>query len=134
MAKITDDQNFVFHQQHKTPLTDDKKVEYFTMLGDHNHIDSDNRPRANSETNLVVAKTIQYNDKPVRFYVKIGPHGKLYNPIGMYSEGQNNKFLSKIGRKEWEFKEVNQQIFNLYLNFLTTKNIAWLNNAEREMV
>jgi hypothetical protein len=51
----------------------------------------------------------------------------------MYSEGQNNKFLSKIGREEWQFKEVNEKIFDLYLNFLSTKNIAWLNNAEREL-
>jgi hypothetical protein len=54
--------------------------------------------------------------------------------MGMFSEGKSEKFLSKIGRKEYNFKQVNQEIFDMYLNFLSTKNIAWLNNAEREMV
>ncbi|NDB58966.1 hypothetical protein EB001_10995, partial [bacterium] len=68
-----------------------------------------------------------------KFFIKIGTYGKVFNPIGMYSEGQNNKFLSKIGRQEWQFKEVNEKTFDLYLNFLSTKNIAWLSNAEREL-
>lgn len=135
MAKLTkQDNSFIFHQNQQSATVSDKKIQYFTILGDHNFIDDNNRPRANNENEFVVAKTIQNNNNPLRYYVKVGTHGKLYNPIGMFSEGNNNKFLAKIGRKEWEFKEVNQQIFDLYINFLTTKNIAWLNNAEREMI
>jgi hypothetical protein len=131
MAEINNNSNFIFEQRNQSETQ--KKIEYFAMLGDHDFIDDLNRPRCNKENPSVVAKTIQTNNNPPRFYIKIGTYGKIYNPIGLYSEGKNSKFLSKIGRKEWEFKEVNQKIFDLYTNFLTTKNLAWLNNAEREL-
>lgn len=121
----------MFNLQNTPPVN--KTINYYTMLGDHEFLDEDNKPRAKSENTVVVAKSIQTDNKPLRYYIKVGTYGKIYNPIGLYSEGQNTKFLSKIGRKQFEFKEVNQKIFDLYLNFLTTKNTAWLNNAEREL-
>lgn len=124
--------DFVFVQK-SVPQTL-KVYEYFTMLGDHDFVDDQDRPRAKTENNVVVAKTSTVDNHPTRFFIKVGTYGKIFNPIGMYSEGKNSKFLSKIGRKEFEFKEVNQKIFDLYINFLSTKNLAWLNNAEREMV
>lgn len=132
MAKLkTEIDQFIYHQN---PTNNSSRIEYFyTILGDHDFIDEQSKPRAKTENELVVAKCTQYGNNPKKYFVKVGAHGKLYNPIGLYSEGNNNKFMSKIGRKEWEFREVNQQIFDLYSNFLTTKNIAWLNNAEREM-
>jgi len=133
MAKLTTDTDQFIYRQNTTS-TDTNRIEcFYTILGDHDFIDENKKPRANKENELVVAKSSQYGTNPKRYFVKVGAHGKLYNPIGLYSEGNNNKFMSKIGRKEWEFKEVNQQIFDLYSNFLTTKNIAWINNAEREM-
>jgi|LakMenEpi03Aug12_release.lakeMendotaPanAssembly.Ray.scaffolds.fasta_scaffold379737_2 hypothetical protein len=131
MAKLDNDNKFIFHQRNHTETK--REVEYYSMIGDHDYLDQDNRPRSNEETNLVVAKSIKVEDRPKRFYVKVGNHGRIFNPIGLFSEGTHTKFLSKIGRKEWEFKEVNQKVFDLYINFLTTKNIAWLTNAEREM-
>jgi hypothetical protein len=129
MAKLTSD--FMFFQKNREPS--EKHYEYFTILGDHDFLDDNDRPQSKTENNKVVAKSVRTDDKPTRFYIKIGTYGKIYNPIGLYSEGKNTKFLSKIGRKQFEFKEVNQKIFDLYLNFLTTKNLAWLNNAEREL-
>jgi hypothetical protein len=131
MANINDN-TFIFHPKQETPT--DKIVAYYTPIGEHEFLDNQNRPCAKTENEFVVAKTIKNGSRPTKFFVKVGPHGKLYNPIGLFSEGKNNKFLAKIGKKEWEFKEVNQQIFDLYLSFLSTKNIAWLNNAEREMM
>lgn len=124
--------DFVFAQKSVSQTL--KVYEYFTMLGDHDFVDDQDRPRAKTENNAVVAKTSTVDNHPTRFFIKVGTYGKIFNPIGMYSEGKNAKFLSKIGRKEFEFKEVNQKIFELYTNFLSTKNLAWLNNAEREMV
>lgn len=123
--------NNVFFQQNVEPSN--KAYEYFTILGDHDYLDDNSKPRANDENSKVVAKTITTDDKPTRYYIKVGTYGKIYNPIGLFSEGQNTKFLSKIGRKQFEFKEVNAKVFDLYVNFLATKNIAWLNNAEREL-
>lgn len=130
MAELKSNQ-FLFHQ-HNLQQTN-RIVNYYTMLGDHEFLDENNKPRTHEEKNTVVAKSIQIDNNPLRYYIKVGTYGKIYNPIGLYSEGKNTKFLSKIGRKEFEFKEVNQKVFDLYTTFLSTKNIAWLNNAEREL-
>jgi hypothetical protein len=111
---------------------EDRFVECYTVIGNHEFIDDENHPRINDE-NKALAKSVQIGQKPAKYYIKIGTYGKIYNPIGLYSEGHSEKFLSKIGRKQFEYKEVNQKTFNMYLNFLGTKNLAWLNNAEREL-
>lgn len=109
------------------------EVKNYTMLGYQEYIDDDNKPRVSDDSDKIFAKTILANQR-VRYFVKVGAYGKLFNPMGMFSEGQENKFLSKIGKNAFEFKEVNMRIFDLYLNFLTSKNIAWLNNAQRELL
>jgi hypothetical protein len=119
-----------FIQNHKKlPV---RSLECYTILGQQDYLDTMDRPRTESEDNAL-AKAVSVDNKPTRFYIKVGTYGKIYNPIGLYSEGQSKKFLAKIGRKQFEFKEVNQKIFDLYVNFLSTKNTAWLVNAEREM-
>lgn len=130
MAKLND--NFILDRSKEQST--EKNHEYFTVLGEHKFLDNLGRPRTDSETDKVFAKTSTTAQYPTRYYVKSGTYGKLFNPIGLYSEGRHAKFLSKIGRKEYEFKEVNQKVFDYYVQFLTTKNLAWLNNAEREMV
>lgn len=128
-------ENCIFVQNnHKEQIkSEESETKYFTMLGDHDFIDGDNRPQANNQTAKVVAKKITKNGSS-KFYIKVGTYGKIFNPMGLFSEGKNSKFIAKIGKKEFEFKEVNQKTFDLYLNFLSTKNIAWLNNAERGMI
>lgn len=111
---------------------DTREVECYTILGSHEYLDKSNKPRIDNE-DKALAKCVHVGDKPARFYIKVGTYGKIYNPIGLYSEGKSEKFLAKIGRKQFEYKEVNQKVFDMYVTFLTTKNIAWLNNAEREL-
>jgi len=123
---------FTPNQNSKTKVANESDIQYFTILGDHDFIDSNNRPQAKEESKNVVAKSINKNGIH-KLYIKVGTYGKIFNPMGLFSEGKSQKFIAKIGRKEFEFKEVNPKIFDLYLNFLSTKNIAWLNNAEREM-
>jgi hypothetical protein len=101
-------------------------------LGDHEHLDKNGHPVTSNEKDNTCAKFKNSDDRP-RFFIKVGLHGKIYNPIGMYSEGTAGKFLSRIGKQAWQYKEVNQKVFNMYLSFLKTKNIAWLNNAQREL-
>jgi hypothetical protein len=114
--------------------TQTKKQELlYSFLGEHDFIDSENNPRLNNESSKVLAKYFK-TETSCRYFIKVGTYGKIYNPIGMYSEGTENKFLARIGKNELSFKEVNQKVFDQYLNFLRTKNIAWLNNAEREML
>lgn len=107
------------------------EYEYYTVLGKQNFLDENKNPRVEEQKNcLAYAKT---TDEDKQFYIKVGLYGKIYNPIGLYSEGRANKFLSKVGKAEYNFTRVNQKVFDMYVNFLRTKNIAWLNNAEREL-
>jgi len=117
-------------------IDQNKKIEkatytYYTILGSHGSIDDNDNPLAKDDKSaLAYIKNIN-NDE--QYYIKVGLYGKVFNPIGMYSEGRQNKFLSKVGKQEYNFTRVNQKVFNMYLNFLRTKNVAWLNNAEREL-
>lgn len=106
---------------------------YYCIFGEHDFIDNENNPRMNRESPKTLAKYID-GETNGRYFIKTGTHGRIYNPMGMYSEGNESKFLAKIGKNEWSFKSVNKDIFDKYVNFLRTKNIAWLNNAERDMI
>lgn len=108
----------------------DTTTVFYTILGEDNVFDSDGYPVTTNESKAF-AKKIYKNE--LSYYIKIGPNGKIYNPIGMFSEGGHNKFLAKLGKPEWKFTKVNHKVFDMYLNFLKTKNIAWLNTAQREL-
>ena len=69
-----------------------------------------------------------------KYYAKRGKYGRLYNPIGMFSEGTASKRLGHAGKFEWKFTEVGKRAFEFYRDFLRTKNIAYLHNAEREVL
>lgn len=120
----------MFIQDHKKV---NRIVECFTILGSQEYFDDNQHPRLDDEEKAL-AKSVSVENNPPRYYIKVGTYGRIYNPIGLYSEGHSEKFLAKIGRKQFEYKEVNKKIFDMYISFLTTKNLAWLNNAEREMV
>jgi len=103
----------------------------YTIFGKHDWLDEEGFPRINQEVPDAYAKSIVGNSK-TKFFVKRGRYGKLYNPIGLYSEGTANKQLRHAGRPEWEFRQETEEVFNFYIKFLKTKNSAWLHNAERE--
>jgi hypothetical protein len=117
-----------------------KDVEYFTVLGSQEYLDNDKNPRITTDNNKVLAKRIHYynSEKQIvksktRHLIKVGAHGRIYNPIGLYTEGRANVVNKKIGREEFRMKEVNENTFNLYLSFLRTKNPGHLTLAERGM-
>lgn len=107
-------------------------TEYYTIVGKHEFIDENKNPRRSSETAEVCAKKIS-TQSSTKFYIKTGVYGKVYDPIGMFSEGTAAKFLARTGKKAWNYKQVNSKVFDMYLSFLKTKNKAWLSNAEREL-
>ena len=83
----------------------------------------------------VCAKAVVAGDraKYYKYYLKQERRsGYLYNPKGMYSEASKRRDSS--GQSQWKFRQVNEKVFNMYIKFLETKNEAWLNNAERELV
>ena len=120
----------IFHVQ-KREEPENIDYRYYTIFGSHSDIDAEGNPVCSDKKDaLAYTKTI---NKDEHYYIKVGTYGKIFNPIGLYSEGRQNKFLSKVGKNEYSFKRVNSKVFGMYINFLRTKNIAWLNNAEREL-
>jgi hypothetical protein len=105
-------------------------VTHYTVLDNSSELDNDSNPITSDESKSFAKKV--YNGQ-FSFYIKTGPNGRIYNPIGMFSEGNHNKFLAKLGKPEWKYTKVNQKVFDMYLNFLRTKNVAWLNTAQREL-
>lgn len=124
--------DFIFRP--KTNNNTESTNEFYTLKGMEDTTDSDHNCRLNSEVpNKVFAKKLYRDDNTHRFYIRVGNNGKLYNPVSIYGEEKTNTFLDRVCKDGVKFREVNQKIFDLYLNFLNTKNIAWFNNAEREI-
>ena len=103
--------------------------EYYTFIGNHDYIDGDGNSRHDEENKKTFAK-----QEKGKYFIKIGLDNRAYNPIGMFDEGQSNKVLAKIGKNQFNFKRVNKKVFDLYTTFLRTRNLAWLNNANREIL
>lgn len=106
---------------------------YYTIFGSHTDLDKDNNPIIDNEKMAMAYSRVSEETSDEQYFLKVGLYGKIFNPIGLFSEGKQNKFLSKIGKNEYNYTRVNKKVFDMYLNFLRTKNIAWLNNAEREL-
>lgn len=122
---------FIF--EHKQSVVNHEN-EFYTLIGLEDFKDKSNNPRISDENNSkVLAKKIVREDSSIRFSVKLGGNGKMYNPVSIYGEEKSNNFLDRICRNNNKFRDVNSKAFDLYVKFLKTKNVAWLNNAEREM-
>lgn len=115
----------------ETINSNDQNDKFYTVIGEQEFIDDNKMPRTNSESNAL-AKAIITNGE-LQYFAKINAYGKLFNPMGMFSEGKSNKFLSRIGRNEYNFKRVTLRTFELYTSFLKSRNVAWINQAEREL-
>jgi hypothetical protein len=107
--------------------------EFYTLVGLEDFVDLNNNPRLNKETddNIFAKKTVRA-DSSVRYSVRLSKDGKIYNPMSIYGQETNSTFLDRVCRASGKFKDVNYKTFDLYVNFLKTKNVAWLHNAERE--
>lgn len=111
----------------------DADNEFYSAIGSHDYLDTNNYPRITKENDKrVLAKKIIREDGSIKYSIKLTNSGKMQNPISMYGVEKDNSFLDRVCRSNDRFKEVNYKVFDLYINFLKTKNIAWLHNAERE--
>lgn len=115
-------------------ISETSSVEYYTIFGKHEELDDLANPLVINNIKDALAKKITLSNNKIKYWIKIGPNGRIYNPMGLFSEDRANKHIAKSGKNEWEFRQVNQKVFDLYLSFLRTKNIAWLHNAERQLI
>lgn len=121
--------NSIFDKQN---ITGDYQTLYFTLDGSQETY-FDNIPLRNQDDNLVYAKKYRKIDGSYKYMIKLANNGKLYNPISIYGEEKTNTFLDSVCKSSTKFKTVNEKAFNFYIQFLTSKNIAYYHNAEREV-
>jgi len=122
-------EDYIFSQTIDKPQTNE---EYFTLIGMEDFVDTNNLPRQKTSNDQTFAKKITRDDGSIRYSIKLNTNGKFHNPIAMYQDNKNQTFLDRVCRSSDKFRNVSYKVFILYTNFLKTKNIAWLNNAERE--
>lgn len=126
----------------RTNTTDNHAEMFFCLKGHEDFLDDHNRPRiSDPDSEHIVAKCIQ-NKKPkhfnsasqyYRYYIKLSPSGEIYNPIQYHKiKDKKNNIVNKVCKTEWLFKEVNKALFDKYTQFLSTMNIAWLKDIERD--
>lgn len=115
-------------------------VMYFTFKGKEDELstldgelNSDGYPVLVSEEKSTCAKRTFYpSEERYHYYIKRDAKGKLLNPIDMYEEGKQGRVVH--GLDTVKFREVNKAAFTHYINFLKTRNVSHLRNAERETI
>ena len=121
--------SFIFSKYNREIVSDSSIL--YTIINQHDFIDEDNNPRKEQEDSTVYAKKITKNNS-IKYFIKIDNTNKFYNPLSSVSSIRPTKILQTISIPKNQFKQVNSEIFNMYINFLRSKNEAWLHNAERE--
>ena len=96
----------------------------YTVFGKHDCL-VDKYPviDTNDKSNINIYAYKVVKKRSVLYYVKSGKNGFLFNPIGD-SQGNERK-------AEWDFKKTTKERFLFYIDFLRTKNLKYLHQAER---
>ena len=105
---------------------------FYTLSGQEDSI-VDDKPVKATENDEVYAKLLQKKDGSYKHMIRTSADGRLYNPMSIYGQEKTNDFLDRVCKSNDKFKTVNEKSFNWYIQFLTTKNLAWFHNAEREI-
>lgn len=108
-------------------MTEDQELKTigFTLEGEETIPDSDN---------CFCKQTQNLTTGSKKSYIKrgtFGPEGgKLYNPWSVFGV-KNDHMKQREGRVAFVFKQVPELAFKQYLEFLKTRNEAFLRNAQR---
>lgn len=116
----------------RTPQSS-KMIVYLTISGKEDRI-VNKLPVLDTEDDnakLAYAKVVSIKDK-VHFYIKKNHKGDLYNP-SLTNDAHENKQQTSHGKHKWNFVKVSQEQFQLYTKFLKTKNVRYLNQANRKI-
>lgn len=120
-----------------------KETKYYTTSNNQDFTDDKGYPRLVTENSKVFAKAIkeakgknilERSPSHFRYYVKIEPNRSLHDPFVKHGVQTNrSSFIDKVCKSENTFMEVNQSIFDKYINYLKTENNKWLVDATREV-
>jgi hypothetical protein len=102
----------------------------YTIFGRHDLLDGKGNPLTEEEK-LTYAKQVLVG-KRRQYFVMTGEGGKLYNPLGLFS-AYERKYNSTTGRFTFKLIKCSKVVFDNYVAFLRTQNVAWLKHAEREI-
>lgn len=116
----------------REPIVEDRKVKCYTVKGKEDYLDPDNYPITNIESDIRTHAKLVTIGNTRRYYVKRSKTGRLFNPLGLFDENQQLKQMRHASKPQWEMKMTNQKVFSNYIEFLKTRNEAYLRNAERE--
>jgi hypothetical protein len=132
---MTKDKEFMF-TNNTSIYTENKKqnettqIIAYTLSGSHEIPQDSDLLTINNEQ--VCAKIVHRIDATKKYMIRLDSNNKFFNPVSIYGTEKNKTFLDRICRSNQKFSEVSEKVFSLYTKFLSTKNILWLNNAERE--
>jgi hypothetical protein len=120
-----------------------REVVCYTISGREDQLDAQKFPILvdyESQGKLYTAEEDMYTfakrvtiGKKDTYFARRSKQNKLYSPMDMFSDSSiaKNKSTKEL---IWPLVEVSKRVFDYYINFLKTKNRAYLANAERELV
>lgn len=124
--------NFVFTIDHNKK--ENIVSQNYCLIGSEDFLDMNGHPVTSTDNENTLAKTIQRNNDPMQYFIRLSNNNKLYNPLSPIGDDRHTSVIDNACRPTNRFVAVNSMVFNYYLQFLSSKNILWLNKAEREMI
>lgn len=117
--------------QNKQDISDHK---FYCLVGEEDYIDEAGNPMVRTDGGKVLAKTITRSNSPTQYFIRLSTNNKLYNPISQVGEDKSTSIVDNTCRPTNRFTPVSPAVFEYYLQFLGSKNLLWLNKAEREKI
>lgn len=131
------EESFIFEQKIRKQNSVNAYYTYVDLYDEKSgleHLDENSNVQVAEDSKKVLARKIQRDDGSVKYSIKLDNSARLFNPGSIFSSDKYANFLDTVCRRSNKFKDVSEKTFSMYLKFLKTKNIAYLHNAEREMM
>lgn len=106
----------------------------YCLVGNEDFIDDAGNPMCKTDGERVLAKKILKTNNHIQYFIRLSTNNKLYNPISQVGEDKSTSIVDNTCRPANRFIAVNPATFEYYLQFLCSKNLLWLNKAERERI
>jgi len=108
-----------------------KKETLYTTPSYGEYFDDNGYALTKENTKNTYAKTVDSNGL-VSYYILLADKNNVYNPYSIYTNNSTNKFLFSI--QDRCFKKVSKSIFDMYVKFLNSQNLALLYNVQRKVL
>lgn len=131
------EETFIFEQKIRKQDSTNAYYTYVDLYDQSNkleYLDENSNIRVPEDSKKVLARKIQRDDGSIKYSIKLDNSARLFNPGSIFNTDKHSTFLDTVCRRSNKFKDVSEKTFSMYLKFLKTKNVAYLHNAEREMM